>query len=406
MNTLKHREDGRAGDNRMTADMRAGWQIKTLGEVCIFDKVQGNHHGLPYVGLEHIESQTGCFIGSTEAQTVKSSTFRFSKKHVLYGRLRPYLNKVLAPDFEGHCSTEIFPLKPNSELAREYLMYWLLDTTICDQINETCTGTRMPRAQMNNVMGFDFPLPPLAEQQRIVAILDEAFEGIATARKHAEQNLQNAKALFESHLEAVFSQKGEGWVEATIGDLCTKVTDGEHIRPTITDDGTPFLSAKNVLEANLDFTDTLFVSNEDAKKFHRRCNPEQGDILIVSRGATVGRSTIVKTNTKFCLLGSVILLKVKPIHSSAFILYAIKSPKHRHQLLSASEATAQQAIYLKDIKSLSISCPTLSIQSTITSSLDALRAETNRLCELYTQKIAALDALKKSLLHQAFSGEL
>jgi type I restriction enzyme, S subunit len=93
--------------------MRKGWRVKRLGDVCAVDKAQGLHHQLPYVGLEHIESHTAQFIGSTEPQSVKSSTFRFSGEHFLCGRLRPYLNKVLAPDFEGHCSTEIFPIRPS-----------------------------------------------------------------------------------------------------------------------------------------------------------------------------------------------------------------------------------------------------------------------------------------------------
>ncbi|MEI6072048.1 MAG: restriction endonuclease subunit S, partial [Verrucomicrobiae bacterium] len=188
--------------------MKKGWQTKTLGDVCAFDKAQGIHRGLPYVGLEHIESHTARFIGSTDPKPVKSSTFRFSDGHVLYGRLRPYLNKALAPDFEGHCSTEIFPLKPSRELTREFLLYWLLADETCERINATSTGARMPRAQMNEVMEFDFPLPPLSEQQRIVGLLDEAFEGLATAKANAEKNLQNARALFESHLQSVFTQRG------------------------------------------------------------------------------------------------------------------------------------------------------------------------------------------------------
>ena len=141
--------------------------------------------------------------GSTDPLPVKSSTFRFSDQHVLYGRLRPYLNKAIAPDFEGHCSTEIFPLKPSRELSREYLLYWLIADETCDRINATCTGARMPRAQMNEVMGFDFPLPPLAEQQRIVWVLDEAFAGLATAQANAAKNLQNARALFERDRKSV-----------------------------------------------------------------------------------------------------------------------------------------------------------------------------------------------------------
>ena len=190
--------------------MKNRWQKKTLADVCTVDKCQGIHQCLPYVGLEHIESNTGRFLGSPEPLGVKSSTFKFSSEHVLYGRLRPYLNKVMLPDFAGHCSTEIFPLKPRPELSREFLQYWFLKNTTVKQIDATSTGARMPRANMNAVLDFEFLLPPLPEQKRIVAILDEAFAGIATAIANTEKNLANARELFDSYLNAVFTQKGVG----------------------------------------------------------------------------------------------------------------------------------------------------------------------------------------------------
>src|ERR1043166_5409883 len=128
--------------------MRVRWQKLRLGKVCELDKRQGIHKSLPYVGLEHIESHTGRFIGSTKPLAVKSSTFRFSPEHLLYGRLRPYLNKVMAPEFEGHCSTEILPIRPSRDLSRRFLQYWFLSDMTVEQINATCTGARMPRANM------------------------------------------------------------------------------------------------------------------------------------------------------------------------------------------------------------------------------------------------------------------
>ena len=112
------------------SDIPQGWKIKKLGEVCEYDKNQSTHKDLPYVGLEHIESNTGIFLGSLEPQEVKSSTFYFTEEHVLYGRLRPYLNKVLLPDFKGHCSTEIFPIKVNKEISREFLFGAGIDNCI------------------------------------------------------------------------------------------------------------------------------------------------------------------------------------------------------------------------------------------------------------------------------------
>jgi len=259
---------------------------------------------------------------------------------------------------------------------------------------------------MNLIGDIEIPIAPLSEQQRIVSILDEAFNGIATVKANAEKNLQNARAIFESHLEAVFSQRGKGWADKTIEELCTKITDGEHIRPKVTAKGVPFLSAKDVLDHDVVFEDSLFVSDSDAMKFRKRCNPEKGDILIVSRGATVGRTCVVKTSKVFCLLGSVILLKTHSGISSNFVTYALKSRLIRAQLTTLSEASAQQAIYLRDLRPLRIGCPTRAEQDRIVSELDALHLKIQQLDFIYQQKLAALEELKKSLLYRAFSGQL
>ena len=150
---------------------------------------------------------------------MKSSTFKFSPDHLLFGRLRPYLNKVMLPEFVGHCSTEIIPLKPHPELSRQFLQYWFLMDRTVDAIDATSTGTRMPRANISAVLELDFPFAPAPVQERIVGILDEAFEGIAAVKANADRSLQNARAIFESHLQSVFSQSGDGWVEKHLDDV-------------------------------------------------------------------------------------------------------------------------------------------------------------------------------------------
>jgi len=187
------------------ASLKKGWQIKKLGSICAFDKKQGMHDGLPYVGLEHIESHTARFIGISEPCSVKSTTFRFSDKHVLYGRLRPYLNKALAPDFEGHCSTEIFPLKPSNNLLRKYLLFWLLADDTCRRVNATCSGARMPRAQMNQVLGFEIPLPTVNEQERIVTQLNLLREEIQNLTIIYQRKIDALDALKKSLLHQAFT---------------------------------------------------------------------------------------------------------------------------------------------------------------------------------------------------------
>lgn len=170
--------------------------------------------------------------------------------------------------------------------------------------------------------------------------------------------------------------------------------------------GVPFLSAKDVRDDGVVFSESLFVSEEDAQKFRRRCNPERGDILIVSRGATVGRTCVVETDRVFCLLGSVILLKVANGLASRFVAYALKSTAARRNLMSASEASAQQAIYLRDIKPLKIKTPPLHQQVLVADALDTLSVEINSFEAIVQRKLAVLNELRQSLLNQAFAGAL
>jgi len=384
--------------------VKNGWQEKKLRDVCVIDKKQGVHDGLPYIGLEHIESHTALFIGSMEPQSVKSSTFRFSREHVLYGRLRPYLNKAISPEFEGHCSTEIFPLKPNPLLSREYLLYWLLADSTMDRINNTCTGARMPRADMNEVLDFNFPLPPLPEQHRIVTILAKAFEGIATAKTNAEKNLQNTRTLFENHLQFIFNRRGEGWEETALGSVC-EVKDGTHDSPKYVAEGIPFVTQKNIREDGLSFANTKFVSEIDHDKFYRRSNVAHGDILISMIGANRGMACMVHDERVFSIK-NVGLVKRNSNVNQQFLLYFLKSSEALTYVRSRSKGGAQEFIGLTELRSFPVPLPSLNRQVALVAEFDALAIETQRLESIYQQKLAALEELKKSLLHYAFSGEL
>lgn len=383
--------------------MKAGWQIKPLGEVCTIDKVQGIHKGIPYVGMEHIESSTGCFIGSTEPQTVKSSTFRFTADHVLYGRLRPYLNKVLAPDFEGHCSTEIFPIKPTSQVSRAYLQYWFLSDATAELINATCTGARMPRANMHEVLEFTIPVPPLPEQERIVGILDEAFDAIAKAKATAEANLQNARALFQSHLQSVFSQRGEGWVEKRLGDAYD-VRDGTYESPKYHSTGFPLITSKNLKRHGLSFDDVKLIKEADYKKINERSIVHRGDVLFAMIG-TIGNPTLVTVEPNFAIK-NVALFKIPKEQDGAFLKLYLDSGWVIAKMMKEAKGTTQKFVGLGYLRSFPINLPPLDVQHRVVSELEVLSTETQRLESLYQSKLDALDTLKKSLLHQAFSGNL
>jgi type I restriction enzyme S subunit len=400
------RAEGRnrgGGEMAPGAVMKKGWQTKKLGDVCTFDKVQGIHRGLPYVGLEHIESHTARFIGAAEPQPVKSSTFRFSDKHVLYGRLRPYLNKALAPDFEGHCSTEIFPLRPSRELSRSYLLFWLLADETCERINSTCTGARMPRAQMDDVLEFELPVPPLSEQQRIVGVLEEAFEGLATAKANAEKNLQNARALFESHLQSVFTQRGAGWVDKKVSEIARHSLGKMLDKAKNKGEPKPYLRNLNVRWFTFDLFDIMemrFLPEEESKY-----TAVKGDVLVCE-GGYPGRAAIWDREDPIYFQKALHRVRFhEPEHNKWFVYY-LYAQDQTGALKRHFNGAGIQHFTGEGLAKFKVPLPPLQVMRKAVAKFDALCAETQRLADIYEQKLAALEALKKSLLHQAFSGEL
>ena len=384
-----------------------GWELRRLGDLCAFDKTQGIHTNLPYVGLEHIESGTSQFLGSIEPTDVKSSTFKFNNSHVLYGRLRPYLNKVLLPDFEGHCSTEIFPIQVKPGLLREYLCHWLMSESVVESINATCTGARMPRADMNEVLNFNIPVPSEQRQHRIVTLLDEAFADIATAKANAEKNLQNARELFNSHLDAIVVHAQENGEIVALSELATDITDGDHMPPPKVEQGLPFITIGNIDKQtrSIDFSDTFKVPREYFDGLKANKKPMRGDVLYTVTGS-FGIPVLVEDDTEFCFQRHIGLIRPKADVDSTWLHYLLQSPQAFNQAADGATGTAQKTVSLKVLRNLQVPRISPKDQLAHVETLRSVEAECRRLESIYRQKLSALDDLKKSLLHQAFSGQL
>ncbi len=384
----------------------AGWANKRLEDACTIDRHQGLHKHLPYVGLEHIEPHTGRFVGSLEPAEVKSTTFRFSTEHVLYGRLRPYLNKALAPTFDGHCSTEIFPLKPRPGVLKEFLHYWLLRNETVAFAEATCRGARMPRAKVEEILQAEFPIPPVSEQRRIVGILDEAIEGISTAKAHAEKNLQNARAVFESHLDAVFGNPAADWTSTTIGTHIEFI-DYRGKTPVKTDAGLRLITAKNVRMGFLREEPREFVAADSYDAWMTRGIPRKGDVLFTTE-APLGNVAQLDTDEKVVFAQRIIIMQPDPNKlASGFLKYMLMSPPLQKRILQKGTGATATGIKASLLRLIPISFPkSLKAQGHIVDVFDELEDHVERLEAIYQQKLDALDELKKSLLHHAFSGAL
>ncbi|MDG2487152.1 MAG: restriction endonuclease subunit S [Roseibacillus sp.] len=290
------------------------------------------------------------------------------------------------------------------KINSRFLCYCLNAPQTRTFINTQSKGATRPRVRITTVRELPIPVPPLAEQERIVGILDEAFEGIATATAHAERNLINAQELFQSVLQSTFEQRGEDWVETAIGKICD-VKDGTHDSPKYVESGIPFVTQKNVTWDGLSFEKTRQISQKDHDSFYKRSNVSFGDVLISMIGANRGMACLVDDKRTFSIK-NVGLFKACPELDSGFLLLYLKSPIAAKHVLSLSKGAAQGFIGLGALRVFPISLPPINQQKPIVKKLDAVAAETRRLEAIYQRKFDALAELKQSLLQRAFAGEL
>lgn len=289
-------------------------------------------------------------------------------------------------------------------LDKEFLFYFLLSKEAEISGRE---GAVFASINKSEVEAIQIPVPTLPEQRRIVGILDEAFEGIATAKAHAEKNLQNARALFESQLGFAFGQAWGSSKLLPLAELATDITDGDHLPPPKTSSGIPFITIGNIVKATrqIDFSATFKVSREyfDSLKHNRR--PQRGDVLYTVTGS-FGIPVLIDDDREFCFQRHIGLIRPRSGIDSRWLSYLMLSPQVFAQADAAATGAAQRTVALKSLRAIVVPVMSTSEQVKLVDHLDALGAETQRLESIYQRKLAALDALKKSLLHQAFSGQL
>jgi type I restriction enzyme S subunit len=225
------------------------------------------------------------------------------------------------------------------------------------------------------------------------------------ARLVAEGKLKKHKPLDEIVDEERPFLLPPAWAWVKPEEFSMKITDGEHFKPDTEKTGVYFLSAKDIRDGGVSLENPLFISEETAKKALQRCDPQYGDLLIVSRGATVGRMCKVNVRERFCLLGSVILIKPSEHVLSDFLSIALKSPDSFRQLVNASGSTAQPAIYLRDLKKIALPLPPLAEQHRIVAKVDQLMALCDQLKTRLTQARQLNEQLASTLVERPLAEE-
>ena len=288
----------------------------------------------------------------------------------------------------------------DSVLNKDFL-YHLLPKEL-KKIEDITPFVTVKHLSVKTINEIQIRLPPLEEQQRIAAILDKA----EIVKRKRELAIEKLDLLAESIFIDMFGNPATNpkkWPKKTLSEIVLKITDGEHLNPNFKNNGMPIVMAGNVLDNKVDIDVARFVSCEDGLKFRKKCNPEVGDLLVVSRGATIGRMCVVNETRPFCLMGSVILIKVnKTLMDSEFLTAFLKLPVMRKILYKTSGSSAQQAIYLKDLKNIECVIPPLKIQHQFSLVIKKIK----RFNDLMIVNKSKIQNLESSLQSQAFSGQL
>ncbi|MFZ1706131.1 MAG: restriction endonuclease subunit S [Saprospiraceae bacterium] len=331
-----------------------------------------------------------------------------SKGDILYSRVGAKYGEagVVEHNFEFSVYVSVTLIRPKKELLNNYfLKNYLNSPRIKDLARKSITSSGVPNLNVNSVREFPVPIPPLPEQQRIVSILDEAFVAIAKAKANAEQNLRNAKELFESYLQGVFEIKGDGWEEKMLGEVLLKT---ETVDPTKKpNEEFIYLDVSSVNKETKEIENATILLGKDAPSRARKL-VRTNDVIFATVRPTHSRVALIpqQYNEQVCSTGYFVL-RAKEYLNNNLIYYFLLTNGFNKQMEKLQKGASYPAVTDSEVKGIYISFPkSLSEQITIIRQLDALKVETKKLEAIYQQKINDLDEMKKSILQKAFSGEL
>lgn len=265
-----------------------------------------------------------------------------------------------------------------------------------------------PGINRNDVYSLKIPLPTLPEQKRIVAILDEAFAGIDAAIANTEKNLTNARELFGSYLNSMFTSDSEAWTESKVIDLCETIVDCVNRTAPKSEQPTDYkmIRTTNVRNGKISLEKVNFVTKETFDLWTRRQIPKKGDVIL-TREAPMGEVGMLVADEQVFLGQRLVSYRADPSKLlSQFLLFAMRTDRVQNQIQELASGSTVQHMRVPDSKILLIPHPDVEAQSHITDKLTKAEHSCSRLMELAQTKLIELTALKQSLLSQAFSGEL
>lgn len=386
-----------------------GWTTKKLPEVLFIQEGPGirkyeyEDDGYPMINVRCVQdgyidmSSSKC--ANRELATTKWKHFQIDEGDILY-TISGTIGRsaiVQKDDLPLLMNTSVVRFKSlTSDLEPKFVYYYFKTGQFINELLGHSTGTAIKNVGPSHLKKMDISYPSIEEQKRIVAILDQAFADIDKARALTEQNLKNARELFESSLQQVFSQRGEGWSHHTLEQLCELIS-GQHIEAK---DYNSEQKGIGYLTGPSDFGGLNPLISKWTE-FPKR-TATKGDVLITVKGSGVGKINIMSHEE---LAISRQLMAVRPNNVLGEIIYWFLKQQYNY-FQSLANGAAIPGISRSDVLELQLCLPPLDKQPALKNQIEKIQNQSNDLIHIYECKLKALEELKKSFLQKAFSGEL
>ena len=300
-------------------------------------------------------------------------------------------------------------IRPHRDIIMDEWIVYFLNSS---DLTKYATGLTVPKLNQEKLRSITLPVPTLQIQKQIVAILDKAFEKISKAKENTEQNLENAKEVFESYLQSVFENKGEGWEEKKLGELTLKIGSGATPKggqASYKDIGTSLIRSMNVYDEGFKKKNLAFIDDNQASKLNN-VNVQEQDVLLNITGGSVARCCIVPLKYLPARVNQhVSIIRVKKnVLIPNLLHYILISKENKNKLLGIGELGAtRQAITKTQIENFKITYPSkIDEQNELLNNIRFFKTKSLALGSIYSQKLQSLEELKQSILQKAFAGEL
>jgi type I restriction enzyme S subunit len=393
--------------------MREGWEIKKIGDLCTLNTggtpsrknpeyfeggnikwlVSGDIHSKEIINCEGCITESGLKESNARYLPINSIMIALNGQ----GKTR---GTVALLRTEATCNQSLVSIMPNDTkyILPEYLFINLHGRY--DELRKMTGDSGNDRRGLNMpiIRSIQIPVAPLTEQKQIVALLDQAFAAIDQAKANIEKNIENSKELFQSKLNNIFSQKGDGWVEKTLGELgkpsmCKRILKEQ----TKTEGDIPFYKI-----GTFGKTPNAFISKEIYEDYKSKYSfPKIGDVLISASG-TIGRRVIYDGEPAFFQDSNIVWIDNNEelvLNEYLYQFYGVCD-------WNPSKGATISRLYNADLKRIKISFPDKTKQKKLVEIMVSLSSKTQAVVSNYDQKLNDLAELKKSILQKAFAGEL